>query len=107
MARRPIAPEERALIQHLLQHVPNGSRYAIPDEVEPFSGSGLGSIQLARRGDHAGDLVQVNYQDADRQPVLITLSANEFGELFDLDIWRSDFDPLQQYPAPGDLSGPL
>ncbi|GAA4333915.1 DUF6984 family protein [Flaviaesturariibacter amylovorans] len=105
MALRPIAPEERALIEHLLKQVTNGGKYRIPDEVEPYSGSGPGSILLARRGEHAGDLVEAEYRDKDRQPVLITLSVNEFGELYDLDLWRSDFDPLQQYPRPEDLFG--
>ena len=100
MALRPIKPEEHALIQHLLTLIKGGTRYAIPQQVENLGDGGMGSIQLSARGEHLTDLVEADYKDVDGREVLITLSANQYEELYDLDIWKSDFSPLQRYPEP-------
>jgi len=97
MALRPIRDEERILIEHLLHLRKDAKRYQIPGEVENV---GEGAIQLSPRGDHAADLVEAEYKDTDGRQVLITLSANQFDELYDLDIWKTDFSSLQQYPLP-------
>jgi hypothetical protein len=97
MALRPIKPEEKALIEHLLQHIPNGKRYAIPDEVENMGEYG---VLLSKKGEHSLDLIEAEYIDEDRRSVLITLTANQHGELFELDIWKTDFNPLRRYPTP-------
>jgi hypothetical protein len=101
MSLRPIKPEERALIQHLLGFLKDGQRYSIPEEVEAL---GDGAIQLSSRGEHTADLVEADYKDADGRDVYITLSINQFDELYDLDLWKVDFNPLQQYPEPGKVT---
>ena len=101
MALRPIRQEERALIEHLLGLLKPGHRYKIPEEVENLGDGGTGSIQLSSRGEHAADLVEADYKDADGRDVLITLSANQYDELYDLDMWKTDFSSLQHYPEPG------
>ncbi|HEX2534474.1 MAG TPA: hypothetical protein VHK69_12100 [Chitinophagaceae bacterium] len=100
MALRPLKPEERALIQHLLGTVRDGNRYAIPDQVENLGDGGAGGIQLSKNGQHARDLVEATYLDDDRREVLITLTVNQHDELYDLDIWKADFSPLLRYPTP-------
>ena len=100
MALRPIKPEEQSLIAHLLSLVNEGSRYAIPQEVQNMGNAGTGSIQLSSRGDYAANLVEGDYKDADGRDVLITLSTNEYDELYDLDIWKADFSRLAQFPEP-------
>jgi hypothetical protein len=100
MSLRPIKPEERELISHLLRLVQGEERYKIPDEVENLGEGGLGGIQLSGKGDPAADLVEATYFDEDRRKVLITLTVNEHGELYDLDIWKMDFSPLRRYPTP-------
>lgn len=97
MALRPISAEERALIEHLLRLVKGGQRYAIPQEVENM---GETTIQLSQKGEHAADLVEADYKDADGRDVVITLSVNEHDELYDLDIWKADFSALKRYPEP-------
>ncbi len=103
MARRPIRPEERSLIEHLLSTVKGGAKYAIPQEVENMDSAGIGGIQLSSRGEHAADLVEAEYKDADGREVIITLTTNEHGELFEMDLWKTDFSPLQRYPEPAML----
>jgi len=97
MALRPIKQEERVLIEHLLSLRKEGKRYQVPGEVENLGDS---AIQLSSKGEHTVDLVEAEYKDTDGRQVLITLSANQFNELYDLDIWKTDFSSLQQYPIP-------
>src|SRR5436305_1912821 len=97
MAPRPIRPEERALIEHLLGLIKGGNRYRIPQEVDNLGDTG---IQLSSRGEHADDLVEADYKDTDGRDVLITLTTNQYDELYELDIWKTDFSPLQRYPEP-------
>ncbi|RYY65682.1 MAG: hypothetical protein EOO12_06305 [Chitinophagaceae bacterium] len=104
MQPRPIRQDEQALIEHLLLQIGAGSAYHIPGEVEDLDDGGMGSIQLSRNGQHAGDLVKVNYIDEDGQAVLIVLTRNQFDELFDLDIWKVDFTPLRRFPKPGQVT---
>ncbi|RYY85571.1 MAG: hypothetical protein EOO15_16650 [Chitinophagaceae bacterium] len=100
MPLRPIRSEERLLIEALLKHPDVKKTYVIPEEVGSLGELGL---QLSARGEHAEDLIEASYVDEDRRDVYLTLTANEHGELFELDIWKSDFSPLKRYPAPGDL----
>jgi len=100
MALRPIRTEERALIEHLLGLLKGGHRYQIPKEVEALGDGGTGSIQLSSRGEHTADLVEADYKDTDGRDVFITLSANQYDELYDLDLWKTDFSPLLRYPEP-------
>jgi hypothetical protein len=100
MALRPIRPEERALIEHLLGLLKGGRSYQIPEEVENLGNGETGSIQLSSRGEHTTDLVEADYKDADGRDILITLSANQHDELYDLDMWKTDFSSLQRYPEP-------
>jgi hypothetical protein len=99
MPLRPIKPEERTLIRHMLGMIPGGDKYSIPEEVENLGEGGMGGIQLSANGEHSSDLVEAAYTDEDGRKVLLTLTANERGELFDLDIWKMDFSSLRRYPT--------
>lgn len=103
MPKRLIKDHERILIEHLLQLAGADKIFSIPSMVEDLNDGGMGSIQLSRKGRHSGELILVQYHDADEQLVLIGLSKNEYGELFDLDFWKVDFNPLIRYPKPEDL----
>ena len=100
MALRPIKSEERALIGHLLSLLKSGHQYHIPEEVETLGDPASGGLQLTSRGEHTTDLVEADYKDADGRDVVITLSTNQYNELYDLDIWKTDFSALRRYPEP-------
>lgn len=97
MELRPIKAEERALIEHLLGFLKNGDRYMIPQEVGNLGEVG---IQLSSRGEHKDDLVEADYKDSDGREVFITLTINQYDELFELDFWKTDFSSMKVYPAP-------
>jgi len=41
--------------------------------------------------------------DRDGVLVSITINSDQFGKLYEVDFWKTDFSPLQQYPEPKDL----
>jgi hypothetical protein len=103
MPKRIIKDHERILIEHLLRLAGPDKMFSIPTMVEDLNDGGMGSIQLSRKGRHSGELILVQYHDTDEELVLIGLSKNEYGELFDLDFWKVTFNPLIRYPKPEDL----
>ena len=46
------------------------------------------------------DLIQVSYVDKDDVLVLITLTIDNFSNLFELEFWQTDFSSLINYPKP-------
>jgi uncharacterized lipoprotein NlpE involved in copper resistance len=48
--------------------------------------------------------VEAEYVDCDGVPVSIVLNADQNGRLYELDMWKVDFAPLQEYPAVGRMT---
>lgn len=73
--------------------------------VEPMDDGGMGSIyfpienrtQLSRR--FGQQIVEGISSDLDGTPVNFTINLDEDGLLFELDMWRIDFEPLQHFPT--------
>lgn len=103
MVLRAIKPEEKALIEHLLQLANQTDRYSIPEQVADMNDGGMGGVQLSSRGEHKDDLVEADCEDSDRCDVFISLTTNQYDELFELDIWREDFATLKRYPEPDNV----
>lgn len=61
---------------------------------------GMGSLEFA--GDEHRSLgscvVEAEYLDRDGFPVSIALNSDTNGLLYELDMWKVDFTPLQEYP---------
>ncbi len=100
--KRLIREEEKELIHFLLLQLNlNPADYPYDDYVDDYEGGIMGSISLG--GDvngYAGDLIQVEYTDADGTPVVITLTHDHQHRLLDLDFWKVDFSKLIEYPTP-------
>ena len=104
--KRPIREEEKALIKFLLTKIDTeNSLYLIPEEVEEYGAPGMGSINLNNPNTdlYDSDLIQAEYTDADKIPVVISLTKDQNNQLLDLDFWKSDFSQLVVYPKPTDL----
>jgi hypothetical protein len=86
----------------LLRQISTDKEYRIPTHVLDLNDGGMGSLQL-NNGKHSKDLIQAQYIDLDGQKVIITLTENEKRELFDLDFWKVDFEPLKKFPLPEDI----
>ena len=48
----------------------------------------------------------MKFNDADGVPVSAALNLDQDHHLFELDVWKVDFSPLQRWPTAQDLSGP-
>ena len=102
---RKIRQNEKDLIAFLLEKINlNVIDYPISEDVFEYEGGKMGSISLNNNPDsYAGDLIQVEYIDTDRTPVMITLTHDDKGQLLDLDFWKTDFSKLLKYPLVGEI----
>jgi hypothetical protein len=104
--KRPIREEEKQIIQFLLAKLnTNEAEYSISIIVEEYEGSHMGSINLNNPNTelYDSDLIQAEYTDADKIPVVLSLTKDKNNQLLDLDFWKSDFSKLVKYPKPEEL----
>ncbi len=72
--------------------------------VAPMDDGGMGSLLLyphgeAKQGREFGrTLFDIEFKDADNVPVVASLNLDQHGDLFELDIWKVNFDPLIRLP---------
>ena len=73
--------------------------------VEPLADGGMGSIRFTEESASGSTrrlgsvIVQGEFDDADGVPVSFTINQDDGGKLFELDLWRVDFEPLKQLPS--------
>jgi hypothetical protein len=104
--KRPIRSEEKIVIEFLLVKLNLSlSEYPIANTVEEYEGSHMGSINLNNPNADLfdKDLIQAEYTDADKIPVVLSLTVDKNNQLLDLDFWKSDFSRLVKYPKPEEL----
>ena len=70
-------------------------------QVRDMDDGAMGSLQFGceERRSLGSCLVEATYLDRDGVPVSIALNADTDGRLYELDMWKVDFAPLQAYPA--------
>jgi hypothetical protein len=107
---RPLRAEETALVRKLLA----GTR--LEDElgrplaevlVGDMSDGGMGSIRFCatepQRRLYGSTIGEGSFLDRDGTLVWVALNLDQFGNLFELDMWKVDFSPLLRYPDPRDF----
>jgi hypothetical protein len=106
---RPLRPEERDVIVALLKASPSRERLAKglgTAVVEDMNDGGMGSITFVYpdgRRHMSFELAEASYTDEDGVLVSIALNLDNSGDLFELDFWKVNFDPLLRYPRPSEL----
>jgi hypothetical protein len=103
MTSRPIRSEEAELICYLLDRVPEGkTKFQVPVDVADLDDGGMGSLRLNLNPEarYGADLGEVMYKDSDNVEVLITLTIDQDDRLFELDMWKVNFDKLIEFPTP-------
>jgi hypothetical protein len=61
----------------------------------------MGSLEFAGGRRPLGRLlVEAEYLDGDGVLVSIALNTDQSGRLYELDMWKADFAPLQEFPTP-------
>lgn len=65
--------------------------------VEDMDDGGMGSIKFESKKSErrlGSDLARETFVDEDGVEVIATLSLDNYGDLFELDIWKVDFSPV-------------
>ena len=75
--------------------------------VEPMTDGGMGSLRFAAPACEGSQrrlgevFAEGAFTDRDGMPVSFSVNLDDRGGLFELDIWRVDFKPLQSLPPEG------
>jgi hypothetical protein len=109
MAMRQLRREERKVIQKMLEMVPAHARpsFSLEAPVDEMDDGGMGSLRFtseSRRSRKMGcELLTCEYIDEDQIPVLMSINLDEECQLFELDIWKVNYQPLIRYPRPEEV----
>jgi hypothetical protein len=100
---RPLTPKERDLVVFILGR--DSDLLAHVDLVEEMNDGGMDSLCFVGTRDRRfGNCIgSAEFDDADGVPVSVSLNVDQHGELFELDIWKTDFSPLQRIAPLGEL----
>ncbi|MCK1287702.1 hypothetical protein IVB41_27745 [Bradyrhizobium sp. 44] len=100
---RPLPSKERDLVLFILGQT--SSSYGHFDLVEEMNDGGMGSLCFVGSADRRfGKCIgEAEFDDADGVLVSVALNIDQRGELFELDLWKVDFTPLQQMAASDEL----
>jgi len=104
---RELRDDERAIIEKLVKHTEQASKVLgdlarLP--VQDMPDGGMGSIKFrtrrSKKAVYGREIAEGSFQDADGVAVSVTLSLDDNGELFELDVFKADGSPLTSYPDP-------
>jgi hypothetical protein len=100
---RSLTPKERDLVVFILGH--SSPLQGHFDLVEEMNDGGMGSLRFVGSADRRlGECVgEAEFDDADGVVVSVALNVDQRGELFELDVWKVDFSPLQRIAALDEL----
>lgn len=106
VSRKPTAQEQR-LLDVLIARA---SDIVLPTDwkatlrVQPMRDGGMGSLHLFPSGRSEKKRLfgrrvsECQFTDADGIQVIASLNIDQFGKLFEIDIWKTDFSPLIRIP---------
>ncbi|MET4390470.1 hypothetical protein ABIB73_006252 [Bradyrhizobium sp. F1.4.3] len=104
---RPLPPKERDLVVYILGL--SSSSHGYFDLVEDMNDGGMGSLRFVGSADRSfGKCIgEAEFDDADGVLVSLALNVDQRGELFELDLWKVDFSPLQRIATLDELRSPM
>src|SRR5262245_47727245 len=108
---RAISPNEAALLESLLGMVPASEKYLETVRtlrIQELDDGGMGSFRIVNDQDQnsrrfGSQLVMAEFTDRDDVLVSVTLNLDPQGDLFEVDIWKTDNSPLQVWPSGSQL----
>lgn len=75
--------------------------------VKEMSDGKMGSLTFKGRGNELRRLgrtiSQAEFVDEDGVAVSVTISVDQYGDLYELDVWKVDFSPLKRWPKTEDI----
>ena len=72
--------------------------------VEEMDDGGMGGLRFCGSDDEEprclGELlVEREFVDDDGVPIMVAIDLDDYGDLFELDIWKVDFSSLKRFPV--------
>lgn len=110
---RPVSAKELKVIETLLIGNQNAHQYLaeLPElYVAEIDDGGMGSCRLFPAGVSCQSrrfqkqIAHGTFRDADGCEVSTTINIAEDGHLFELDVWKVDFTPLQRWPESDEIT---
>jgi hypothetical protein len=106
---RHFTQPELALVEHLLSALTTPPAY-LGDLafrlVQSLDDGGMGSVRVVSDRDDrkfGGVVVEGEFNDDDATPVLVSIIEDQYGSLFEVDVWKVDFSPLIRIPDPSHI----
>jgi hypothetical protein len=105
--RKP-TKEEEALIDFLIKKSLRNfsSNWKAKITVQPMNDGGMGSLVICTKDKKEQErrfgeqISEYCFTDQDGIDVIVSLNVDNNGNLFELDIWKTDFTPLIKFPSP-------
>lgn len=106
MEHRKPSKQELALIGYLIKKsgkkFPEGWQRNLL--VKPMEDGGMGSLRLLPKGTNyevqtfGKQITDYKFKDDDDVDVIVSLNVDQWGNLYELDIWKTDFSSLRSMP---------
>ncbi|MCU1405357.1 MAG: hypothetical protein JWQ43_1660 [Glaciihabitans sp.] len=101
---RRLRPAERRIVTVMLDRA--GHHPAIPERLDrawvyELDDGGMGSLRFVRPDGAPGlgrYIGPADFVDADGVTVFVWLNFDKRGDLFELDVWKTDYQPLVTFP---------
>jgi len=105
LSRKPTLQEEK-LLEILVQKasIKFSSDWKVNLLVQPMDDGGMGSLCLFPNGKVKKDrtmgqrVSEIQFTDQDGIKVIASLNIDNDGDLYELDIWKTNFNPLIEIP---------
>ena len=105
MFHRTLTSQELDLVRHMLAGVPDGESIGgdlSSRLVREMNDGGMGSLRFVSdepAGKAGREIAKATFNDADGTLATVSLFLDRLGHLYELDIWKVDFSPLQRIPS--------
>ena len=106
MPLRKLTEAEEGFLQFMIEKAKLKMKedWKLTIRAAPMDEGGMGSLVLFPNGTQSGSrsfgrtAAEYEFKDADRATVVASLNLDQAGELFELDIWKTTFEPLIRFP---------
>jgi hypothetical protein len=111
LLRQP-SESEAKLMRAVLAGTPIAARLLPQLEdllVTEMDDDGMGSLLLVPTDagptlrSMGAQVAEAEAKDSDGVPIVITINTDSHGRLFELDMWKVEFNPLVRWPEPADI----
>jgi len=102
---RDLNKKEYELLKYLLDSVKNNKFIIDNLKVIDMEDGGMGSLYIVSLENRESrimekSIVEKQFYDVDGVPISVSVNIDTNEELFELDIWKADFNPVINYPKP-------